>query len=189
MPSQSPITTGEILHPVVNLMWRIDYRDGSHHTVPAATATEALAVSADEFPDAFIDAVQVMTVSAALFAAYGDRWADTLAAVAELWSPETGRWSDHERLTLRFATAVDEQGRIDAEGLANFRVLRHRWHGADSVRFSGGQVTLRTAGPAPADLVDTLEYILDMDSVLDQQMYAAVRLEYGITADAAGPGA
>lgn len=165
----------------MDMLWRIDYRSGTYDIVGAATADEARA--AGHAPAAIIDSVQAVTASKALADDYGHDWEDILDPVLTSESPEPGQRDEHDWLVLRFATAVDDEGRIDSVGLANFRTLRAHWAGIDSVRFDGGRVAVRALGAAPADLVEFVTNAVDLSGPIDHHMYAAVRAELGFTED------
>lgn len=160
----------------VPTLWRIDYTNGDLQHIAARTAREAIADSHD--PDADMDRVVRLTVAQALTDAYHEEWDTDAGLAAVIVRP--GRMSGHDGwLILPLTVVLYEDGELDAAALANFRTLRRRWAGLDSVRFDNGRVELCDSGPAPGDLIQVLTGLRD-NEVLEPATAAEARDEIAL---------
>jgi hypothetical protein len=141
-----------------------------------------VAIAQDDNPDALIESARALSTGAVLSEIFEDRW-DMLEHLISTQSSTPGHWSEHEWLTLEFTAALDAEGRILPEHIANYRYLQRLWADIPSVRFDG-RVRVRALGGAPEDLIRILFHCLEVGGPLDQATYAAVRAELGLAGGA-----
>ncbi|MGW5317756.1 hypothetical protein [Nocardia thailandica] len=154
-----------------NTMWVVDYSDDFDEDFAAPSAAAAAQLSEQTYPGHQIVAVRARTLAEMLDIDFGSDWLALLAPAVGI----EGDW-----LVLHFTAAINADGVLDTEHIANFRTLSGLWAGLPNVRTDGGRIALRLDAPAPSQAWNILDDHLHFGGPIEPRTHQHVLAELAL---------